>query len=57
MFLIQIASADDEPLLNIHLSHGMGTVLRGVNIKANADLNKRSELQKNEKGEVIEATF
>jgi hypothetical protein len=43
MFLIQLASADDKPLKEMHLSPGLGMVLRGENIHMDGNLHQRFE--------------
>jgi hypothetical protein len=43
MFLIQLFAAADIPLNKVHMSPGMGMVLRGQNVCAEADLTKRHE--------------
>ncbi|KAJ6641018.1 Phytanoyl-CoA dioxygenase, peroxisomal [Pseudolycoriella hygida] len=43
MLLFQMMSAEDEPLEKIHMSPCHGMVLRGRNIKKNADIEKRHQ--------------
>ena len=43
MFLIQLASAEDKPLKNIHKSPCSGLVLRGSNLRMDANLQNRHE--------------
>ncbi|XP_069675940.1 probable alpha-ketoglutarate-dependent hypophosphite dioxygenase [Periplaneta americana] len=41
MFLVQLMSADDEPLKDVHKSVGQGMVLRGRNVKRDASMATR----------------
>lgn len=43
LFFVQMMSAEDEPLDKVHLSPCHGMVLRGVNVKQNADIDKRHQ--------------
>ena len=43
MFLIQLASADDIPISNMHKSPCAGMVLRGKNNHITANLNERHD--------------
>lgn len=41
--IVQMMSAEDEPLEKVHVSPCHGMVLRGVNVKQNADIEKRHQ--------------
>ncbi|KAM3955877.1 phytanoyl-CoA dioxygenase, peroxisomal [Aphomia sociella] len=43
MLLVQVASADDVPIGSVHLSPGLGWVLRGVNVNKDASISTRFE--------------
>ncbi|CAL8125180.1 unnamed protein product [Orchesella dallaii] len=52
MLLIQLLSAEDTPMRQIHMSPCHGMVLRGKNVRRNADLAKRHETD----GTILAAT-
>lgn len=41
VIILQMMSAEDEPLEKVHISPCHGMVLRGINVKQNADIDKR----------------